>query len=428
MGALDKMLGVFGLSRRSTLMTPDSWMWEAFGASRTGSGVDVSPESAMRLSAVWAAVRLISETVSTLPLHVYQRTESGLGQRADTNRVAQLLANPSPMLSGMAFREVLQGHVLLWGNAYAAILRNGAGEPVELVPVLPQFVRVSLTARRRLVYDVVLPGNNLPIRLDQADMIHVAGLSFDGIKGLSVVRYAAQAIGLGIAAEAYGATFFGNASQPAGYISVPEKLTKEQAQVLREQWQSIYGGTANAHKTAVIPGNGKFEKITIPNNEAQFLESRKFQITDIARWFRVPPHMIGDLERATFSNIEHQSLEFVQHCIRPWLVRWEQELNRKLFPPVPVALGQGDEIVTGPSPFYAEFNVDGLLRGDLKTRSDYYVKARQWGWLSVNDIRRKENLPPVDGGDVYLSPLNMQPLSDRPDDGEDDDGEEGDAP
>jgi HK97 family phage portal protein len=423
MGALDKMLGVFGLSRRSTLMTPDSWMWEAFGASRTGSGVDVSPESAMRLSAVWAAVRLISETVSTLPLHVYERGDS-VGTRADSNRVAQLLANPSPMLSGMAFREVLQGHVLLWGNAYAAILRNGAGEPVELVPVLPQFVRVSLTARRRLVYDVVLPGNNLPIRLDQADMIHVAGLSFDGIKGLSVVRYAAQAIGLGIAAEAYGATFFGNASQPAGYISVPEKLTKEQAQVLREQWQSIYGGTANAHKTAVIPGGGTFNKITIPNNEAQFLESRKFQITDIARWFRVPPHMIGDLERATFSNIEHQSLEFVQHCIRPWLVRWEQELNRKLFPPVPVALGQGDEIVTGPSPFYAEFNVDGLLRGDLKTRSDYYVKARQWGWLSVNDIRRKENLPPVDGGDVYLSPLNMQPLdSPRPTEGEGEGGE-----
>lgn len=424
MSALEKMLGVFGLTRRSTLMTPDNWMWEAFGASRTGSGVDVSPESAMRLGAVWAAVRLLSETISTLPLHVYQRGDAGLGQRADTNRVSLLLANPTPMVSGMQFREVLQAHLLLWGNAYAAILRNGAGEPVELVPVLPQFVRVSLTASRRLVYDVVLPGSNLPIRLDQADMLHIAGLSFDGIKGLSVVRYAAQAIGLGIAAEAYGATFFGNASQPAGYISVPEKLTKEQAQVLREQWQSIYGGVANSHKTAVIPGGGTFNKITIPNNEAQFLESRKFQITDIARWFRVPPHMIGDLERATFSNIEHQSLEFVQHSLRPWLVRWEQEINRKLFPPVPVALGEGDEILTGPSPFYAEFNVDGLLRGDLNTRSDYYVKARQWGWLSVNDIRRKENMTPVDGGDVYLTPLNMQSLADPPDNEADDDGED----
>lgn len=410
MGAIDRALSVIGLSRRSNLMTPEPWLWEAFGAVRTGSGVDVSPQKAMHMSAVWAAVRLISETVATLPLHVY-RSGDVVGQRADANPVSHILMNPSPMLCGMQFREMLTAHVLLWGNAYAAIIRNGAGQVVELVPVLPQFVRISITRRRKLVYDVVLPGSNLPIRLNQADVLHVCGLSFDGIKGLSVVRHAAQSIGLGLAAEDYGATFFGNASQPAGYISVPEKLTKEQAQVLREQWQSIYGGASNAHKTAVIPGGGTFNKITIPNNEAQFLESRKFQITDIARWFRVPPHMIGDLDRATFSNIEHQSLEFVQHTIRPWLVRWEQELNRKLFPPVPVSLGAGDEIEEGPSPYYAEFNVDGLLRGDLKARSDYYVRARQWGWLSVNEIRRKENMPPVDGGDEYLSPLNMQALN-----------------
>jgi HK97 family phage portal protein len=410
MGALDKMLGAVGLSRRSTLATPESWMWEALGASRTGSGVEVSPESAMRLSPVWACVRLLSETTATLPLHVYERQEGGLGKRADDSAQAQLMAQPSPMLTGVQLLEVMMGHVLLWGNAYAAILRNGSGQPIEIVPILPQFVRVYLTEARRLVYDVVLPGDNLPVRMDQADVIHVAGLSFDGIKGLSVVRYAAQSIGLGIAAETYGANFFGNASQPAGFISVPEKLTKEQAETLRSQWQSIYGGLGGAHKTAVIPNGGKFEKITIPNNEAQFLESRKFQITDIARWFRVPPHMIGDLERATFSNIEHQSLEFVQHSIRPWLVRIENELNRKLFPPVAVAL-RGDAIETAPSPYYFEFTVEGLLRGDQKSRSEYYVKARQWGWLSVNDIRRLENMPPVEGGDTYLTPLNMQPLT-----------------
>ena len=153
----------------------------------------------------------------------------------------------------------------------------------------------------------------------------------------------------------------------------------------------------------MIPQGGKFEKITIPNNEAQFIESRKFQVTEIARWFRVPPHMIADLDRATFSNIEHQSLEFVQHTLRPWLVRWEQELNRKLFP--------DDEDTGQPSPYYVEFNVDGLLRGDVKARADYYVKGRQWGWLSANDVRRMENMPPIQDGDVYVSPQNMQPAS-----------------
>ncbi len=263
----------------------------------------------------------------------------------------------------------------------------------------------------------MLPGNNLPIRLDQADVVHICGLSLDGIRGLSVVRYAAQSIGLGIAAETYGANFFGNASQPAGFISVQEKLTKEQAELLRSQWQSIYGGLGGAHKTAVLPGGGTFTKISIPNNEAQFLESRKFQITDIARWFRVPPHMIGDLERATFSNIEHQSLEFVQHSIRPWLVRWENELNRKLFPPVAIGL-RGNDVDTAPSPYYAEFNVEGLLRADQKSRSEYYVKARQWGWMSVNDIRRLENMPPVEGGDTYLTPLNMVPTATADDGGD----------
>ncbi|MBT9154465.1 MAG: hypothetical protein DDT39_01141 [Firmicutes bacterium] len=417
MGVLDRMLGALGLSRRSSLATPEPWMWEAMGAVRTGTGVDVSPHSAMRLSAVWACVRLISETVATLPVHVYERQSDGLSKRDDGSPVALLLAQPSPMLTGVRMRELMTAHVLLHGNAYAAIIRNGVGQAVEMVPVQPQFVRVSITETRRLVYDLVLPGNNLPIRLDQADVVHICGLSLDGIRGLSVVRYAAQSIGLGIAAETYGANFFGNASQPAGFISVQEKLTKEQAELLRSQWQSIYGGLGGAHKTAVLPGGGTFTKISIPNNEAQFLESRKFQITDIARWFRVPPHMIGDLERATFSNIEHQSLEFVQHSIRPWLVRWENELNRKLFPPVAIGL-RGNDVDTAPSPYYAEFNVEGLLRADQKSRSEYYVKARQWGWMSVNDIRRLENMPPVEGGDTYLTPLNMVPTATADDGGD----------
>lgn len=400
MSALDRILGRFGLARRAILGQPSDWMWEAFGGIKAGSGVNVTPQSALRFSAVWACVRVISETIATLPVHVYERSDAGRDRRDDLPE-ARVLFRPSRIMTSVVLRESLTAHVLLWGNCYAAILRNGAGDPVELIPVEPPYVRVRRQPNGELAYDIRM--TDRMVTLNQADVIHVPGLGFDGIQGLSPVRFAAQSIGLAIAAEEYGGTFFGNASTPSGFISVPGALTQDQAKVLREQWQSVYGGTQNAHRTAVIPQGGKFEKITIPNNEAQFIESRKFQVTEIARWFRVPPHMIADLDRATFSNIEHQSLEFVQHTLRPWLVRWEQELNRKLFP---------DDQDTGqPSPYYVEFNVDGLLRGDVKARADYYVKGRQWGWLSANDVRRMENMPPIQDGDLYVSPLNMQTAS-----------------
>lgn len=213
---------------------------------------------------------------------------------------------------------------------------------------------------------------------------------------MSPMRYAAQSIGVGLAAEQYGASFFGNGSVPRLAISMPGTLNKEQQQTLRAAWDATYGGVSNSNKTAVLFGGAKLEKVSISPDEAQFIETRKFQVSEIARWYRVPPHMIGDLDKATFSNIEHQALEFVTYTLRPWLVRFEQELRRKLF--FGVYKTQ-----------YAEFNVDGLLRGDVKSRSDYYIRGRQWGWLSANDIRRLENMEAIegDGGDAYLTPLNM---------------------
>lgn len=393
-----------GSDQRSTLAEPDAALMDALGMTRSSSGIHVTPDSAMRLSAVSACVRLIAESVASLPIHVYRRTGDGGRTRVDDSPVARLLhSEPNALMSSFVLRETMLGQVLLWGNAYAPILRV-AGEPVEILPVQSSGVQIRRSPRVGLVYDIVMP-DGATVTLGQADVLHVPGLSYDGVRGLSPVRYAAQSIGLAMAAEQYGGSFFGNGSRPAGVITMPGTLTPEQARTLRTGWESVYGGQSNANRTAVLFGGAKFDRIALPPEEAQFIETRKFQVSDIARWFRVPPHMIGDLERATFSNIEHQALEFVTHTLRPWLVRFEQEINRKLFP---------TSSDMAPSELYAEFSVEGLLRGDVKSRAEYYVKGRQWGWLSANEIRRLENMEPVDGGDVYLVPMNMTAGEDEP--------------
>lgn len=387
-----------GQEERSTLANPDADLLAALGVQATASGVHVTPESAMRLSAVSACVRLISESIASLPLHVYRRLDERKRVKVIDVPAHRLLHDePNPLMTSFTMRETMSAQLLLWGKALAVVIRNQASEPVEILPVHPSRVQIRRSDLIGLVYDVRLP-NERTITVGQADMIHVPGLSFDGIESLSPIRYAAQSIGLGIAAEQYGAAFFGNGSTPSGYLTMAERLSPEQVTTLRNSWYASYGGVANSNKTAVLFGGAKFERISIPPSEAQFVEARKFQVAEIARWYRVPPHMIGDLEKATFSNIEHQALEFVTHTLRPWLVRWEQELNRKLFPTSTAGV---------PSDLYVEFNVDGLLRGDIKSRSDYYIRGRQWGWLSANDIRALENMDPIDNGDVYLSPLNM---------------------
>lgn len=391
--------GSGGGQTRATLARPDDDLLAALGAGPVSSGVSVTPDSAMRLSAVSACVRLIAESIASLPLHVYRRGPDDGRTRDNTTAAYRLLHDaPNAIMTSFTWRETMVAQVLLHGNAYAIILRANNGEPLELLPVEPARVRVLKTASGELAYDVGL--DKLGARVSQWDMIHVPGLAFDGITGMSPIRYAAESIGLGIAAERFGGSFFGNGSTPSGYIKLPGALSKEKAEALRAQWQQVYGyaGGAGGNRTAVLFDGGEFQKIQITADEAQFIETRKFQVSEIARWYRVPPHMIGDLDRATFGNIEHQALEFVTHTLRPWLVRIEQELNRKLFP----------SSTTGrPSDLYAEFSVDGLLRGDVKTRGEYYVRGRQWGWLSANDIRRLENLDPIDGGDAYLVPLNM---------------------
>lgn len=388
-----------GLQGRDLTLANAGVLIDVNGELSTRAGVTVTIDRAMQLSAVSACVRLLSESIASLPLNVYRRLDGGRRERVTNLPECRLLHDePNALMTSFTWRETSSAHLLLWGNAYSVILRGDGAVPIALLPIMPQYVHVLKQANGELAYHV--NGHGLNRLINQADMLHVPGLAYDGLLGMSPIKYAAQSIGLALAAEAYGAGFFGNSSIPSGFITTPSKLTTTQAENLGAAWSKNYGGQ-RSQGTAVLDNGAKFERVTMPPEEAQFIETRKFQLADIARWYRVPPHMIGDLERATFANIEHQGLQFVTHTLRPWLVRFEQEITRKLFP------SRSDGT---PSELYVEFNVDGLLRGDLHSRYQAYAIGRQWGWLSTNDIRARENLEPVaDGDDDYLQPLNMVP-------------------
>ncbi len=248
------------------------------------------------------------------------------------------------------------------------------------------------------MYRINLPqGGQAVLRKEQ--VLHVAGPGWDGLVGKSVIALARESIGLGMAAEQFGASFFGNGAHMAGVLEHPGNLTEEAAERLRKQWRELYSGLSNAHRIAVLEEGMKYQRIGIPPEDAQFLQTREFQVEEVARWFNLPPHMLKDLRRSTFSNIEHQALEFVKYSLLPWLRRFEQAIKARL-------LAGEDE-----QDLYAEFSIEGLLRGDIESRYRAYATARQWGWFSANDVRRMENMDPIEGGDVYLVPMNMVPAT-----------------
>ena len=393
------MFGLFGKKKeeRATFATPTTWLFNSLTGGATPSGISVNATSALTYSAVYAAVRLISESVASLPLHTYERLPDGK-RRDREHAVAKLLAiAPNRRMTSFTFRETIMGHVLTWGNGYAEIVRDGAGNPMELLPITPDRVRVEQDSDGTVRYIV---DENITLMAD--DMFHIAGLGFDGLIGYSPITLAKNSIGLGLAAERFGSSFFSNSARPAGVLSHPNRLSQEAAGRLRETWQQTYAGSSNVGKPAILEEGMAWQNIGVSNNDAEFLATRKFQVTEVARWYGVPPHKIGDLDKATFSNIEHQAIEYVTYTLRPWLVRFETEVSRKLF--------RNDE------PLFSEFQVDGLLRGDTKTRYDSYKIAKETGWLSVNEIRALENLNPVDGGDAFTQPMNMDTVgSDEPD-------------
>jgi len=372
------------------------------------AGKYVNERSAMQMTAVYSCVRILAEAVAGLPLHLYRYTESGGKEKAIDHPLYLLLHDePNPEMSSFVFRETLMTHLLLWGNAYAQIIRNGKNEVVALYPLMPNKMSVDRDEHGQLYYTYQRSNEEAPtmkgssVILKPSDVLHIPGLGFDGLVGYSPIAMAKNAIGMAIACEEFGAKFFANGAAPSGVLEHPGTI-KDPSRV-REAWQSQFGGSSNSGKVAVLEEGMKYTPISISPEQAQFLETRKFQINEIARIFRVPPHMVGDLEKSSFSNIEQQSLEFVKYTLDPWVIRWEQSIMRSLLTP--------EEKKT----YYVKFNLEGLLRGDYQSRMNGYAIGRQNGWMSANDIRELENLdriPAEEGGDLYLINGNMLPMKD----------------
>ena len=372
------------------------------------SGKPVTERSAMQMTAVHSCVRILAEAIACLPLHLYRYTENGDKVKATDHPLYHLLHDePNPEMTSFSFRETMMTHLLLWGNAYAQIIRNGKGEVIALYPLMPNRMEVDRDKQGQIYYSYSTASEDAPtmkgstVNLSPADVLHIPGLGFDGLVGYSPIAMAKNSIGMAIACEEYGAKFFANGAAPGGVLEHPGTIKDPQR--VRESWQSTFGGSANANRIAVLEEGMKYTPIGISPEQAQFLETRKFQINEIARIFRVPPHMVGDLEKSSFSNIEQQSLEFVKYTLDPWVIRWEQNLARALF-----SLEEKQE-------YFFKFNVEGLLRGDYATRMNGYATARQNGWMSTNDIRSLENMdriPAEEGGDLYLINGAMTKLKD----------------
>lgn len=372
------------------------------------SGKNVNEFTAMQTTAVYACVRILSETLAALPLQLYRYTPGGKEWVYDHPLYHILHDEPNPEMTSFIFRETLMSHLLIWGNAYAQIIRDRLGRVQGLYPLRPDKMTVCRDENGQIYYiytkttdenPAIRPYGQVPLRKDE--VLHIPGLGFDGLVGYSPIAMARNAVGMTMACEEYGASFFANGASPSGVLEHPGVL-KDPAKV-RDSWNAVYQGSANAHKVAVLEEGMKYQQIGIPPEEAQFLETRKFQLNEIARLYRIPPHMIGDLDKSSFNNIEQQSMEFVKYTLDPWVIRWEQAMQKALFLP------------EEKKQYFLKFNVNGLMRGDYESRMTGYSIGRQNGWLSANDIREMEDMNPVpdeEGGNLYLVNGSMTKLKD----------------
>jgi HK97 family phage portal protein len=382
----------------------DRWYYPVSGG--TQSGIDVDPDTAMRYSTVFSCVKIIAETIGSIPLIAYKRVGEGGKARATNHAVYNLIRNrPNLRSTAMGFRETITMHYLLHGNGYAEIERDYGGDPVGLRLLHPYNVESSIDSDTGFPYYSLNLGNGRSRIIPFWDMFHLQGFTLDGsMNGLSMISFMREAIALGLAAEAYGAAFLSNNATPAGVIQLAadQELSDPARKRLREEWQRRYGGVSKAGSTAILEEGMEWKPIGIPQQDAQWIENRKFQTTEICRFFRMPPHLVADLDRSTNNNIEQQSLEFLTYTMLAHFVRWEQTIQRDLFNASSSPNSKFSD------KYFAEFLINALARGDLKTRYSAYAIGRQWGWLSVNDIREMENMNPIgEEGDIYLSPLNM---------------------
>ena len=374
----------------------DSGTLFVFGKANSGEMVD--EKSAMQIATVYACVRLLAESVAQLPLHLYKATDNEGQEKAVDHPLYKILyREPNPEMTSFSFWEAAMTHLLLWGNSYSQIVRDGKNNVLGIYPLLPENVEIDRTDKGELYYIYHAYTNEVPgetnkdITFRRDEILHIPGLSFNGLVGFSPIAMMKNSLGTTMAVEKYGSAFFKNGAQPQGVLEHPGVLKNPEK--IRENWSDVYGGPGNAHKVALLEEGMTYKPISLPPEDSQFLSTREFGVEEICRIFRVPPHMVQDLKRATFSNIEHQSIDFVVHTLDPWLVRIEKAIVKDL-------LVEDEKDL-----YFPKFNVDGLLRGDYKSRMDGYSVGISTGIISPNEARRKENMPALseeEGGDFHI--------------------------
>lgn len=394
--------GLFGGSAQSGAQEPQGWFARAMASSAGGaskSGIHVTPENAIGFIAVYACVKLLSESVAQLPCNLYRRLDNKGNREKATDHPLfdKLRHSPNGWQTAFEYHEYQQGGLGLRGNAYSFVERNTRGQVVDIIPLNPAKVNVRVGSDRRPVFDLLDEGE---VGVPFSKMHHVAAFKTNAYVGMSPIQAGREGLGLAMITEEHASTVFSKGTHIKGALERDweegaKPLTKPQVDDLKAQWQQLYGGVSNSGQIAVLQDGFKFKSISMSNVDAEVLASRVHGINDVARLYNIPPHMIQLLDKATFSNIEHQQLQFVMYSLMPWIRRHEAAMMRDL-------LTEKER-----RQYYIEFNVASLMRGDTTARFEAYAKGRQWGWLSVNDIRRLENLTPIKNGDQYLTPLNM---------------------
>lgn len=379
---------------------PKAWdqsLWNMVGA-KSLSGETVNEYTALTYSAVWCAVSLIAGTVSSLPLHLLRKDDKKSVFARDETLFDVLHSAFNPYMTAQIGRETMMAHLLTWGNAYAEVIRDPVGRIRQIWPIPPNRVSVKVDGGD-IIYEVSV--DDRKIILTRSKILHIPGLGYDGFVGYSPIAMARKSLGLGMAMESFGALYFGNGTHPGVVVSHPTKLSAEAHNNLKQSLLEAHSGLGQSHRLMLLEDGMKIEKIGIPPEDSQFIESREFQIPEVARWFNLPPHKLKDLSKANYNNIEAEQINFVTDSILPWLVRLEQVYDHQL-------LTRSQRVK---EQYYTRHNVDGLLRGSAKDRAEYYRTMFGIGAMSINDVREKENWDPIDGGDERFVPLNMIPLS-----------------
>ena len=371
-------------------------LWNLIGA-QSSAGMNVNEYTALTYSAIYCAISLISGTIATLPLRLIKEKGKKRHNATEKPLYHVLHTKANPYMTAMTLREVLTAHALGWGNGYAEIVRNSLGDVMRLWPITPNRVKPKIKDDE-LVYEITVDGEIMV--LPRSQVLHVPGLGFDGFMGYSVVSLARESVGMGLAMEKFGASFFGQGAHPGIAVTHPGKLSEGAYKNLSGELSTKYAGLGKAHRLMLLEEGMKFEKVGISQEDSQFLESRVFQVQEVARWFGLPPHKLKEMTKSSFSNIESEQISFVTESILPWLVRFEQNYNLQLLTDREVQQG-----------FYFKHSVEGLLRGDSKSRGEFYRTMWSIGAITQNEIRGLEDMDPVDGGDELFVPLNVTPLS-----------------